>query len=144
MKLIKIDLREYCGQIQNRSIFINQVNRVSRNVLICVCVCFYVSVCKWHINYILNVQLLLLLFLTCDYSRLSPSLNVFFSLHSHSAHSIVVIFPCLFHRAVFIVLDHSHSHSRTHYLSLLPIIIFNWFHIEYSVIVTDHFLDFTE
>lgn len=40
MKLIKIDLREYCGQIQSQSIFINQTNRVSRYV----CVCMHVQV----------------------------------------------------------------------------------------------------
>lgn len=62
-----------------------------------------------------------------------------FSLHTQ--YTALLLFSMrFFRRVVFIVLDHSHSH----YLSLLPIIIFNWFLIEYSVIVTDHFLAFIQ
>lgn len=59
----------------------------------------------------------------------------------HCAFTALLLFSVRFFRqAVFIVLDH----SRSHYLSLLPIIIFNWFHIEYSAIVTNRFLAFIQ
>lgn len=137
MKLIKIDLREYCGQIQSQSIFINQVNRVSRNVSMCISMFVCLCMCKWHINYILNIQLLLLLIIIWLFAAAAAVIAA--ATFLYASYTPLLLFYLLFFyiTSLFFFLAYSH------YLSLLPI-IFNWFHIEYSVIVTNDFLNFIQ